>query len=144
MILAWGQVIVNNFNEFDISLSFPFSLLEQEEGGTEARQLTQRACKVHHASILKAIKYHFQNYVLTTSHQSTLTLGEQQRLLTELERDPQVVSGLGLTPAKFPDLVENNPMIAIEILLILMQARSEEEGKSLLENYFHLRMALLA
>ena len=126
------------------ALSFPFSLLEQEEGGTEARQLTQRACKVHHASRLKAIKYQFQNYVLTTSHQSTLTLGEQQRLLTELERDPQVVSGLGLTPAKFPDLVENNPMIAIEILLILMQARSEEEGKSLLENYFHLRMALLA
>lgn len=126
------------------ALSFPFSLLEQEEGGTEARQLTQRACKVHHASRLKAITYHFQNYVLTTSHQSTLTLGEQQRLLTELERDPQVVSGLGLTPAKFPDLVENNPMIAIEILLILMQARSEEEGKSLLENYFYLRMALPA
>ena len=123
-------------------MNFPFSLLEQEEGGTEARQLTQRACKVHHASI--AIKYHFQNYVSTTPHQSTLTLGEQQRLLTELERDPQVVSGLGLTPAKFPDLVENNPMIAIEILLILMQARSEEEGKSLLENYFYLRMALPA
>ena len=117
------------------ALRFPFSLLEQEEGGTEARQLTQRACKVDHAIDFKLI---------LTPQQSTLTLGEQQRLLTELERDPQVVSGLGLTPAKFPDLVENNPMIAIEILLILMQARSEEEGKSLLENYFHLRMALLA
>merc|ERR1712110_1045487 len=81
--------------------------LEQEEGGTEARQLTQRACK------------------------STLTLGEQQRLLTELERDPQVVSGLGLTPAKFPDLVENNPMIAIEILLILMQ-----DGSPSITEYF--------
>merc|ERR1719505_2199 len=92
-----------------ITYEYDHSLLEQEEGGSEARQLTQRACK------------------------NTLTLNEQQRLLAELEKDPQVVSTLGLTPAKFPDLVENNLMIAIEILLILMQ-----DGSSSITEYFNV------
>lgn len=96
-----------------ITYEYDHSLLEQEEeGGGEARLLTQRACG------------------------QTLSLTEQQRLLAELEREPSVVAHLGLTPAKFPDLVESNPMIAIEVLLLLMQdgAPSVTEYFSVLVN----------
>ena len=92
-----------------ISYEYDHSLLEHQGEGCEAKRLTQRAA------------------------QSTLTLGEQQRLLGHLERseEPLVVSALGLTPSNLPDLVENNPMIAIEILLKLMQ-----EGSSQITEYF--------
>ena len=50
------QLVKNN------SIRYDHSLLEHEEEGSEARRLTQRACN------------------------STLTLGDQQRLLTELEK----------------------------------------------------------
>jgi len=92
--MIWQDPLDLSYVEFE----YDHSLLEkEEEGGTEAMRLTQRACK------------------------STLTLSEQQRLLAQLDRDPGVVSGLGVTPGKLPDLVENNPMIAIELLLKLMQ-----------------------
>jgi len=84
-----------------ISYEYDASMLDNDEIGSEAKKLTCRACKI------------------------ILTLAEQQRLLSELERDPSVVTNLGLTPAKLPDLVEFNPMIAIEILLKLMQGSSQ-------------------
>merc|ERR1719187_1442382 len=88
----------------DITYEYDTSMLESDGGGTESRTLTWRACK------------------------ATLTLSEQQRLLSELERDPSIVSNLGLTPAKLPDLVENNPMIAIEVLLKLHQLQQHLYG----------------
>ena len=93
-----------------ISYEYDHSLLEHQlDTGCEAARLTQRAA------------------------QSTLTLGEQQRLLAHLDRaeEPLVVSSLGLSPSNLPDLVENNPMIAIEILIKLMQ-----EGSSQITEYF--------
>jgi len=84
-----------------ISYEYDTSMLDKDQIGSEAKKLTARACK------------------------NTLPLSEQQRLLMELERDPSVVSNIGLTPGKLPDLVEYNPMIAIEILLKLMQGSNQ-------------------
>jgi hypothetical protein len=36
-----------------------------------------------------------------------------------IEEDPRVIYNCGLTPERFPNLVENNPSIAVEFLLRL-------------------------
>ena len=60
--------------------------------------------------------------LLAHAFQSPLIPSQQQQILVALAVETSLVVQCGLTPHKLPELVENNPMVAVECLLKLMSS----------------------
>ncbi|CAG7834629.1 unnamed protein product [Allacma fusca] len=72
--------------------------------------------------------------LMTQAFKDALTINQRESLVGTIQKNPKVIYQLGLSPERFPDLVENNPFVAIEVLLRLIDTPEITEYFSVLVN----------
>ncbi|CAF0905302.1 unnamed protein product [Brachionus calyciflorus] len=79
--------------------------------------------------------------LMTKACSSQLTITESQNLETNLTHDSSLIFHLDMTPAKFSNLVEHNPSIAVKSLLCF-QGKESNDLSSYLDELFKMRMSV--
>ncbi|CAF1042647.1 unnamed protein product [Adineta steineri] len=77
--------------------------------------------------------------LIDKAYQGAINLQQQQKILDELNNNSELIHHIGLTPAKLPLLVENNPLISINCLLKLI---SSDQMTEYLQVLVHMNMSL--
>lgn len=72
--------------------------------------------------------------LIAKSLKGPLAPHQQEEVLVEFQNDSKLVYHCGLSPRKLPDLVEHNPVIAVEVLVKLMNSAEIQEYFSVLVN----------
>jgi hypothetical protein len=65
--------------------------------------------------------------LMDKAYHGAINLQQQQKILDELNNDPDLIQHIGLIPSKLPLLVENNPLISINCLLKLISSSQMTE-----------------
>jgi hypothetical protein len=78
--------------------------------------------------------------LMQQAFKEALSIGQRQKLMDEIQKGPQTALKLGVTPEAVPDLVENNPLIAVDILSKLLG--SGEDMNEFLKSLIDMDMSV--
>merc|ERR1712136_704065 len=69
-------------------------------------------------------------------------MGEEQKFKEEIKNEPKMLDMIGLSDEMLPLLVEYNPMITVEILMIILKNKNKEEIKRYLRQITNINVTL--
>jgi len=106
-----------HFDPFDTNIVEHFQLLRPEFLGSRVESEPEPEPEERKESeAFQLIQHAFKE---------ALSISQRQTLLNELQKDPDIVHDLDVTPEILPALVENNPIIAIDVLLKMIDSSKD-------------------